>query len=172
MNTASFTRIITSTFGLLLFLLAPVLAQEASASLVKPSEETDGKTHRHKTSFGVYDFNVEYRGKIEISDDDQDIISLSDGGFVEISKTVFGSKRSIIIESLGGGKLKKEYFEGRTKMQWEPDGRKWLNEILPSVVRSTALGAESRINRYYKQGGVSAVMTEISRLEGDYTRYQ
>jgi len=172
MNAASINRVIPCTLGLLLFLLVPVLAQEASASLVKSSEETDGKTHRHKTSFGVYDFNVEYRGKIEISDDDQDIISLSDGGFVEISKTVFGSKRSIIIESLGGGKLKKEYYEGRTKMQWEPDGRKWLSEILPSVVRSSALGAESRINRYYKQGGVSAVMSEISRLEGDYTRYQ
>jgi len=172
MNTAFLHRVITCTFSLLLFLLTPGLAQEASASLVKQSEETDGKTHRHKTSFGVYDFNVEYRGKIEISDDDQDIISLSDGGFVEISKTVFGSKRSIIMESLGGGKLKKEYYEGRTKMQWEPDGRKWLSEILPSIVRSTALGAESRINRYYKQGGVSAVMAEISRLEGDYTRYQ
>jgi hypothetical protein len=159
---------------LLLIIVQSGNAQEASASKTSMhiSEERDAKTHRYKTSFGVYDFNVEYRGKVEIADDDTDIKGLSEDGYVEISKTVFGSKRSIIIESLGGGQLKKEYYEGRTKKSWEPDGRAWLREILPTVVRTTALGAESRINRYYAKGGVPAVMTEISRLQGDYVRSQ
>jgi hypothetical protein len=121
---------------------------------------------------GVYDFNIEYRGKIEVTDDDKDIKSLSDGGYLEISKAVFGSKRTIIVESLGGGKMSKEYYEGRTKLEWEAKGREWLAEILPGVVRSSAIGAEGRINRYYNKGGVPAVMEEISRLQGDYTRYE
>lgn len=172
MNAASFKQFITAIF--LLVALQSSVAQEASQSKtsIGVTEEVDGKTHRHQTSFGVYDFNVEYRGRVEISDDDKDIKSLSNDGYVEISKTVFGSKRRIIIESLGDGQLKKEYYEGRTKMNWDPNGHNWLSEILPSLVRSTGLGAESRINRYYTKGGVSAVMTEISRLEGDYVRSQ
>jgi hypothetical protein len=168
MKSVSISKFLAGLFFVLLIL--PATAQEASTT-VKVSE-SPGKTSRYKTSFGVYDFNIEYRGKIEISDDDKDITGLSSDGYVEISKAVFGSKRTIIIEPSGDGKVRKEYFEGRQKKQWEPDGRQWLTEILPGIVRSTALGAESRINRFYNKGGVSAVMTEISRLEGDYVRYQ
>jgi hypothetical protein len=173
MNSASLKHFIASILLILIFQIS--VAQEASNSKTLISTEhsnSDGKTHHHRKSFGVYDFNVEYRGTVEVTDDDKDIKSLSDDGYVEISKTVFGSKRGIIIESLGGGKIKKEYYEGRSKIDWEPKGREWLNEILPTIVRSTGLGAEGRINRYYTKGGVPAVMSEIGRLEGDYVRSQ
>ena len=55
---------------------------------------------------------------------------MSDGAYLEISKTVFGSKRTIVIESIGGGKFKKQYYESRTMVNWEPEGREWLAEIL------------------------------------------
>src|SRR5690606_21708178 len=86
-----------------------------------------------------------------------------------ISKTVFGSKRSIVIESQGGS-LKREYYEGRTKMDWEPNGKNWLGEILPEIVRNTTLAAESRVNRIYQRGGAKAVISEINIIESDYVR--
>jgi len=45
-----------------------------------------------------------------------------------------------------------------------------MNEILPELVRTTTIGAESRVNRYYRQGGVSAVLAEIDRLESDHVK--
>lgn len=132
---------------------------------------TTGKeTYRWKSSTGSTDFNIEIRGKIEITDDDKDIKSISDDGYLEITKTVFGSKRAIVIESQGGGKMKKEYYEGRTQMAWEPNGRQWLGEIMPEIMRTTTLGAESRVNRFYKQGGTAAVLGEIGRLQSDHVR--
>jgi len=134
---------------------------------------TRGKeTYRWKSSIGSTDFNIEIRGKIEITDDDKDIKSISDDGYMEITKTVFGSKRAVVIESQGGGKMKKEYYEGRTKMDWEPNGRQWLSEIMPEIVRSTGLGAESRVNRFLKQGGTGAVLAEIARIPGDHVKAQ
>lgn len=122
----------------------------------------------HKISVGgVYNFNVETRGKIELTDDDRDIESMSPDGYLEITKTVFGSKRSLIITPQGNS-LKKEYYEGRTSIPFEPDGRKWMNEILPELVRTTTIGAEGRVNRFYRQGGVNAVLNEIESLESDY----
>ncbi len=118
---------------------------------------------------GFNNFNIEFRGDIEVNDDDTDIIGISPGGYLEINKTTFGSKRSIIVESVNGI-LKKEYYEGRSKVNFEPDGKQWLAEILPEIVRSTGLAAKSRINRYYKAGGVSAVMNEVARLKGSYVQ--
>jgi hypothetical protein len=134
------------------------------------SKLSSGKHSSTKISFnGLSNFNIEYRGNIEVNDTDTDVISISPGGYLEISKTTFGSKRSIIIES-SAGKLKKEYYEGRSLMDFEPNGRKWLAEILPDIVRSSGIAAKSRVDRYYKQGGVSAVMNEISHLEGSYVQ--
>jgi len=157
----------------IILIWVPVFAQTESVSTTKEYSSThneDRGVSRWKTSTGLTSFNIELRGKIEVTDDDKDIKSMSDDGYLEISKTVFGSKRSIIIESQGGGRLKKEYYEGRSKVEWEPAGRTWLNEILPEVVRSTTIGAESRVERFYKQGGAQAVLAEIGKMDSDYVK--
>lgn len=125
--------------------------------------------HKISTSNGLQSFNIEFKGTIEVTDDDKDVKSISPGGYLEISKTTFGSRRSLLIESTSNG-LRREYYEGRSKVSYEPAGKQWLAEILPEVVRSTGIAAESRVNRFYKQGGVDAVLHEISRLESDYVR--
>lgn len=118
---------------------------------------------------GLSSFSVETRGKMEVSDDDRDIKSMSPDGYLEITKTVFGSKRRIVISATASG-LKKEYYEGRTLVAWEPEGRKWLGEILPEIVRTTTIAAESRVNRFYRSGGVHAVLNEIRAIESDFVR--
>lgn len=168
MNMTSRKRLFASLFGILIMTQA-LLAQEISVS--RNSDVAGGKeTTRWTTSSGFNSFNVEFRGKIEIENDDKDIAAMSDGAYLEISKSVFGSKRSIVIESIGGGKFKKQYYEGRTMVNWEPQGREWLAEILPEVVRTTTLCAESRVNRFFKQGGTTAVLNEIDKIESDYTK--
>jgi hypothetical protein len=161
-------RLLGTLLGLLLIVQAG-LAQEFFLGTKTDYESSSGTT-RWKTSSGLSSFNVEYRGKIEIENDDKDIAAMSDGAYLEISKAVFGSKRTIVIESIGGGKFKKQYYEGRTMVNWEPQGRQWLAEILPEVVRTTTLGAESRVKRFFKQGGTTAVLAEITRIESDYTK--
>lgn len=126
------------------------------------------KTWKHTSKTGLNSFNIEYKGTIEVTDDDKDVKSISPGGYLEISKTTFGSKRKILIEASSGNSIRREYYEGRTKVNWDPAGKNWLAEILPEIVRSTGIAAESRVNRYFKQGGVEAVLNELSRLDGDY----
>lgn len=148
--------------------------ESSSSGTESTSSRTDNgrerNTSRWRTSTGITDFNIETRGSLELTDDDKDIKSLSRDGYLEITKTVFGSKRSIIIESVGSGQIKKEYYEGRTRMDWEPNGRNWLAEILPDIVKTTTLGAEGRVNRIFQKGGAPAVLDELKQLRGDYTR--
>lgn len=129
----------------------------------------NGSKITYKNTNGLNSFNIEVRGKIEVTDDDRDIKSISSDGYLEITKTSFGSRRTIKITAEGNS-LKREYYEGRTQLPYEPEGRKWLSEILPEVVRTTTIAAESRVNRFYRKGGVPAVLNEIGALEGDYMR--
>lgn len=138
-----------------------------SKSKTEKSYKLSGVSH-HKHSNGLNSFEIEHKGTITISDDDREITSVSQGGFIEISKTTFGSKRSVRIEGLPGGKLEKQYRVGRDNVNFEPEGRKWLAEILPDVVRSTGIAAKSRVERFYKKGGVSAVLDEIELIESSY----
>lgn len=174
MNFSLAKRIAAGLLGLVLTVHTGVAQTSETTSSrstsVSITSDSRNNTHRYKTSNGFDNFNVEYRGKIEITDDDKDIRSMSDDGYLEISKTVFGSKRSIVIEAQGNGKIKKEYYEGRKETAWEPGGKAWLAEILPEVVRTTTLCAESRVNRLFRQGGTNAVLNEMDKIESDYVR--
>lgn len=149
-------------------IMAVVMGSQVSGQSTSYTSSRN-KTVINHTGLGS-NFSVEMRGKIEITDDDKDIRSMSPDGYLEINKTVFGSRRTLIITPEGNG-LKREYYEGRTQLPFEPEGRKWLAEVLPELVRTTTLGAESRVNRFYKQGGTSAVLNEISKMESDYVKY-
>jgi SOS response regulatory protein OraA/RecX len=147
-------------------MLHSVQAQESTYTSRKDNEKM---TFNHSYGPGS-SFNVEMRGKIELTDDDSDIKSMSPDGYLEINKTVFGSRRTLII-SPGAGGLKKEYYEGRTLIDFEPEGRKWMKEILPELVRTTTIGAETRVNRFFKQGGVARVLNEIRSMDSDYVKH-
>ncbi|CAL2063164.1 hypothetical protein [Tenacibaculum sp. 190524A05c] len=116
---------------------------------------------------GKGDFKIEYEGDIVLSDDDKDIVSISRGGFIEIKKSSFGKKRRVVIEA-ESGTLKKRYFVGWSEKSYEPEGKAWLAEILPEIIRNTTIGAEARVKRFYNRGGANAVLKEIERLESDY----
>ena len=66
--------------------------------------------------------------------------------------------------------LKREYYEGRTKIPFEPAGRQWMAEILPELVRTTTIGAEGRVDRFFKKGGATAVVAEIESMESNYVK--
>jgi len=179
---------------ILLLLAATTLAQTPPAKPIAPISPAPGDTRlpdvpeapdvqlaRNKvvnisngenswtTSTNGTTFKIESKGKIEISANDKDITSISDNGYLTLSKTVFGSKHRVDIRAEGNN-LKKRYYQGNKEKPWEPDGREWLAEILPDLVRSSTLGAESRIARFYKQGGSSAVLKEIDDLKSDFVR--
>ena len=91
-------------------------------------------SYRPRRSFMIIDgisrIELQSRGEIKVSDDDTKIVSISPGGFLKFSKKTFGIRRSIIIESDSDGNLKYEYYEGRKEVPYEPEGRRWLADVL------------------------------------------
>ena len=114
-------------------------------------------------------FKIEYEGDITLSDDDKDITAISRNGYIEIRKTRFGKRRRLFIES-EGGKLVHRYYVGSREVNYLPDGKNWLAEVLPEIVRSTIIAAESRVDRFYKKGGAKEVMYEVEAMDSDYVQ--
>ncbi len=133
------------------------------------NRDNDGNTkirYKSKTS----NFELEFNGDIKISNDDKDILSISRGGFIEIRKSSFGNRRRILIEANNAGQLTKSFYVGRSEKNYNTEGKTWLAEILPEVVRTTTIGAESRVDRFYLKGGANSVLTEIGNLKSDYVK--
>ncbi|EDP70649.1 hypothetical protein FBALC1_07818 [Flavobacteriales bacterium ALC-1] len=157
---------------LLTFLLiqpSEILAQSRSKSKTNYSIKSNGKSEIQISTNGK-NFKIEFEGDITISADDKDITAISDGGFIEITKSSFGSKRRILIESDRSGKLIKKYYVGRKEKSYNSEGKAWLAEILPEVVRTTTIAAESRVNRFYAKGGANAVLNEVRQMDSDYVQ--
>jgi hypothetical protein len=112
----------------------------------------------------VYALNVRYKGNIKVSDDDSQVTYITPGGYLEISKKAFGSKRELLIESDVNGTLQFAYKENRRNEPYDPEGKRFLVDVLPEVVRSSDVAALDRVMRFYEKGGVSAVLREIHIL--------
>lgn len=115
-------------------------------------------------------FHLEFEGEITLSDDDRDIVAISRGGYLEIKKSAFGNRRRIFMEADGSGKLIKKYFVGGSEKPFEQEGRQWLAEILPEILRSSTIAAEQRVDRMYGKGGTRAVLREVDYMDSDYVK--
>ena len=178
-------RIMTILLGILAAVLVILLPNQLAAQdkVVAKQKYKDGGNEQTTVSIRSIDgkstvkfsnwqkeYRIEFDGEFELSEDDTDIVSISRGGYFEISKSTFGSRRRVLIEATGSGDLEKRFYIGREQVDFEPDGRRWLADVLPDIVRSTTIGAESRVDRFYRRGGVEEVMEEVSDLNGDYLR--
>ena len=140
-----------SKITLYLFLLLPFV------SYAQDDFEINGKgnkTHTYRNNSGVYSTELEYRGKIIFNDAETDVNYISPGGFIKFSKRSFGNRRTIILESEAQGIITREYREGSKKLPFEPEGRKWMASVLPEIIRTTGIGADERVKKFYKKGGI------------------
>lgn len=169
------TKTMLLGYTLLAFLLlqpANIFGQKSSNSSKSHSININNRNGKStiKISDNGKNFKIEYEGEFTISDDDKDIIAITNGGFIDISKSSFGNKRRVLIESDRNGNLIRKYYEGRSEKEYNPDGKSWLAEILPEIVRSTTIAAKSRVDRFFNKGGANAVLNEIQNMDSDYVK--
>jgi len=141
-----------------------------SSSVLLAQKSKDGYTMERKDYFEYkswYNFTaieLALKGRFKLNEKETQVVAVSPGGFLKISKTTFGVKRSVNIESNSQGELTFEFFEGKDKVPFEVKGEEWLSDILLEVVRISGIAAEQRIGRILAESGVSGVVNEIGKL--------
>ena len=140
------TKIIAALFAklILLLLLLGSDSLHAQRTSISVKSENDKTSISVRNPFGK-NFQVEYKGEIRLNEDDSDVEYISSGGYMEIKRSAFGSRRRIFIEPDNSGKLIRKYYVGGSQKSFEGEGQKWLAEILLDVVRTTTLGSQERV---------------------------
>jgi len=118
---------------------------------------------------GTRRLEVDVHGTVEFTDDDRDVKSLSPGGSfqVEESRLLVFSGRRYQVTADSSGRLSRFYFDHGHVVPADNQAQAWLMGVMPELIRRTGLGAVPRVQRILKQGGVAAVLSEISRIQDD-----
>jgi beta-lactamase regulating signal transducer with metallopeptidase domain len=113
---------------------------------------------------------IDYDGRIEFTDDDTDVKSLSPGGRLRIREGRMPNRKTVEFESDGQGNLRRRYWVGASEQPFEPEGRQWLAQTLPRFIRQSGLGAASRVARILRAKGVDGVLAEIELIQGSWAK--
>jgi hypothetical protein len=114
-------------------------------------------------------FDVTVHGTITFADDLTDVQTLSDGGSMMIRDWSGVVPHTVEIKA-SGGRITREYFVGGISRGWTDEGRRFLAEQLPAIVRRSGIGAESRVKSIFAKKGAGGVLEEIDLVASDYAR--
>jgi hypothetical protein len=155
--------------GIAVALLAMfVMAQDVHGQKTSTSISMNDGRYRYSQKSGSNKLDIEYDGKIEFTEDDRSIKSISRGGYLKIRKTSFGNRREVLAEPNSNGTIDYEFYEGRKKIPYNDDAKKWLADVLLEVIRTTGIGAEGRVQRFYDKGGLTEVLKEVDLIRSDF----
>jgi len=121
-------------------------------------------------SDGKQKLEVRYEGSIEFTEDDSDVKTMSPGAFMRIREGGWVGSRAVEFRADGSGTIERRYWDGRSEKPFVPEGKAWLSQMLPKVIRQTGFGAESRVARIFKAKGVTGVLAEINLIEGSWAK--
>lgn len=166
----NYKNMYTSTYHFRIILALLFWSASPNGGVLGQSDISEGKNEtKYVTQNLDQGLRIEHDGKITIGSDDKSIEAISNGGYLKIEKTTFGNSRSIFINNSGSG-LNYEYREGGRVRPFEPEGKAWLDQIMPELLSNTTIGAESRIDRFYSKGGAKAVLGILPDLKNDHVR--
>lgn len=129
----------------------------------------DGDIH-YSWNKGSKHFKVRASGEITFNEEGTDVESISDEGYITIRERTRSYDREYEVYSYEDGSLDRTYFDDGRRAEIDDEAREWIEESILDVIRNTGIGAEARVEKLMKEGGVASVLTEIEEIESDHTR--
>jgi beta-lactamase regulating signal transducer with metallopeptidase domain len=147
----------------------PAAPSEPSARARSGADASTTREFRMQSKDWLRRFDVRVRGEMTFSDDLTDVATLADGAYLSLRDRSWFTVRSIEVSGERGVVTRKFWVSG-VQQPWDPEGRNYLADRLPSLVRRTGVAAEARTRQILSTSGVSGVLDEIKLLESDYAR--
>jgi hypothetical protein len=116
---------------------------------------------------GDHSLEIRAKGGLEFTDDDSDVKSMARDGYLMIEERRGSMSRRLEVSPGADAEPQRMFFVRGQAHAFDQEGRSWLAEVLPDVIRNTAIGAPARVRRIYKQRGADGVLNEISLIKSD-----
>jgi hypothetical protein len=135
---------------------------------VRQSEEAHS---RWSWNEGWRQLRVASRGRVELTDDERDVKSVSINGYFEISSrgwwSLFGQRYIVLGNS--DGTTTRRFTVGSAERPLDAETRAWIGDTVQRLARS-GFDAESRVARILAREGPSGVLDTIPLSSSDFVK--
>lgn len=133
--------------------------------------ETDDGARSMSLSFTDDEMRMKLRasGNVVFAPDGSGIDTLGPGSELEVMQEEQGVKRRLQAEGTVDG-IQYTYHENGEEQPYDDEAQAWFADIMPMVLRETAINAPERVDYLMEQGGHAAVLEEIGKIRSDFAR--
>jgi hypothetical protein len=97
------------------------------------------------------------------------VARLADGAKLTIKTRQGGTTRRAVFHGKQGAIARHYYVNGKSR-PFNAEARQWLADVIPQILRDSAIHAKARVARILKRGGPKAVLREIAKINDGYAR--
>jgi len=136
----------------------------SSTSIHSSSDDDDDRSFQYISSSAGRCVQVAVWGRVEFTPDEREVRSVSRDGRLYVRERRPKSDREVEVTAGDDGPRYAYSVDGE-RASFEEDGRVWLGDLLPEILRESGLNAREHVARVRHDGGVDAVLADISRIE-------
>ncbi|HZI43183.1 MAG TPA: M56 family metallopeptidase, partial [Gemmatimonadaceae bacterium] len=140
------------------------LKRTGTSTSIHSSSDDDDRSFQYISSSAGRCVQVAVWGQVEFTPDEREVRSVSRDGRLYVRERQPKSDREVEVTAGDDGPRYAYSVDGE-RASFEEDGRAWLGELLPEILRESGLNAREHVARLRRDGGVDAVLADISRIE-------
>ena len=128
-----------------------------------------GGSMNFRTSIDGYTLGVRAEGEVDLAPDGSGVTALDEGGLLDVRRSRNSDQRRVLFRGVNGA-VEKQFFVGGDERPWGPDADAFVAEIIPVVLRETAINAEERIAWLVANRGHGGLLDEIGLIGSDFAQ--
>ncbi|HEX8399910.1 MAG TPA: hypothetical protein VF644_20940 [Pyrinomonadaceae bacterium] len=140
-----------------------------SIILTATAQNERNSTSRWNHSDGSTELSVTMRNDVRFNDNYTDVSSINGDGSLEVVERRAGLSRRLKIAAGANGQLVRTYMVNGQERSFDAEGQDWLAKIMAEAV-GKGFDAKARAKQIIRERGAAALLNEIPRLTGDYTK--
>jgi hypothetical protein len=129
----------------------------------------DGGSMNFRTSIDGYTLGVRAEGRIDLAPDGTGVTALDAGGLLDVRKSRNNDQRRVLFRDANGA-IEKQFFVNGDEQPWGPDADAFVADVMPVVLRETAISAEERVAWLIANRGHEGLLDEIGLMGSDFAQ--
>lgn len=122
-----------------------------------------------RISDGDYSLRVKGEGDVDLAPDASGLTSLDRGGSFDVTLRRNGVDRRVLY-TRDGATIERKFFVDGDEQAWGPEADRFVAEVMPIVLRETAINAGERVAWLIRNRGQDGVLDEIELIHSDFAQ--
>jgi hypothetical protein len=118
---------------------------------------------------GDYSLSVKSDGEVDLEPDGSGVTAIDRGGSFDVRMRRNGVDRRVLYTS-DDGTIERQFFIEGDEQPWGPEADQFVAEVMPIVLRETAINAGERVAWLIDNRGQDGLLDEIALIESDFAQ--